>query len=38
MILDHYVFINNEKLKEKNTSIKFSSDFIIGYPGEDERL
>ncbi len=26
-----------EKLKEINSSIKFSSDFIIGYPGEDEK-
>ena len=25
-----------EKLKEKNSSIKFSSDFIIGYPGETD--
>ena len=25
-----------KRLKEKNKSIKFSSDFIIGYPGEDE--
>ncbi len=25
------------KLKEKNSSIKFSSDFIIGYPGETEK-
>ena len=26
-----------QKLKEKNSAIKFSSDFIIGYPGEDDR-
>jgi tRNA-2-methylthio-N6-dimethylallyladenosine synthase len=26
-----------DKLKEINSNIKFSSDFIIGYPGEDER-
>ncbi len=25
-----------EKLRKKNESIKFSSDFIIGYPGENE--
>jgi tRNA-2-methylthio-N6-dimethylallyladenosine synthase len=25
-----------EKLKKINSKIKFSSDFIIGYPGEDE--
>jgi len=25
-----------DKLKEINTAIKFSSDFIIGYPGEDD--
>ncbi len=25
-----------EKLKKKNPFIKFSSDFIVGYPGEDE--
>ena len=26
-----------EKLKKNNTNIKFSSDFIIGYPGETEK-
>ncbi len=26
-----------EKLKKKNPRIKFSSDFIIGYPGEEEK-
>jgi len=26
-----------QKLKEKNPLIKFSSDFIIGYPGESEK-
>jgi tRNA-2-methylthio-N6-dimethylallyladenosine synthase len=26
-----------EKLKEINSKIKFSSDFIIGYPGESEK-
>ncbi len=26
-----------EKLKKNNTKIKFSSDFIIGYPGETEK-
>ena len=26
-----------EQLKEINSNIEFSSDFIIGYPGEDER-
>ena len=26
-----------QKLKKKNTLIKFSSDFIIGYPGENEK-
>ena len=27
----------HKKLKEKNPLIKFSSDFIIGYPGENEK-
>ena len=26
-----------KKLKEINSAVKFSSDFIIGYPGEDEK-
>ena len=26
-----------EKLKKINSSIEFSSDFIVGYPGEDEK-
>ena len=26
-----------KKLKEINPAVKFSSDFIIGYPGEDEK-
>ena len=31
------VYLNTiKKLKDKNPSIKFSSDFIIGYPGETE--
>tara|TARA_Y100001936_G_scaffold213951_1_gene223327 strand:+ start:219 stop:1547 length:1329 start_codon:yes stop_codon:yes gene_type:complete len=32
---DYYQII--EKLKKINPAIKFSSDFIIGYPGEDEK-
>jgi tRNA-2-methylthio-N6-dimethylallyladenosine synthase len=27
-----------DKLKEINPNIEFSSDFIIGYPGEEERF
>ena len=34
-IEDYYKLIN--KLKEVNPKIKFSSDFIIGYPGETEK-
>ncbi len=33
--IDYYLKIFN-KLKNINTSIEFSSDFIIGYPGEEE--
>ena len=33
--VDHYLEIYN-KLKDINSNIEFSSDFIIGYPGEDE--
>ena len=31
-----YYFSVIEKLKSINKDIKFSSDFIIGYPGENE--
>ena len=34
-VSDYYQII--EKLKKINPAIKFSSDFIIGYPGEDEK-
>ena len=34
--IDQYHKIH-DKLKEINSDIKFSSDFIIGYPGEDEQ-
>ena len=33
--VEHYVDIFN-KLKKINTEIEFSSDFIIGYPGEED--
>ena len=33
--IEDYIKVYN-RLKEINSSIKFSSDFIIGYPGEDE--
>ena len=33
--VDHYLKVFN-KLKEINSNIEFSSDFIIGYPGEEE--
>ena len=33
--IEDYIKVYNE-LKEINSSIKFSSDFIIGYPGENE--
>ena len=33
--VDHYLEIFN-KLKDINSNIEFSSDFIIGYPGEDD--
>ena len=33
--IDHYFEIH-EKIIKKNSSVKFSSDFIIGYPGEEE--
>ena len=34
-ITDHYKIY--DKLKEINSNIEFSSDFIIGYPGEEEK-
>ncbi|MBD1141207.1 tRNA (N6-isopentenyl adenosine(37)-C2)-methylthiotransferase MiaB [Pelagibacterales bacterium SAG-MED39] len=34
--IDKYIKIFN-KFKEINSKIEFSSDFIIGYPGEDEK-
>ena len=34
--IDHYLKVYDE-LKKINQSIEFSSDFIIGYPGEDEK-
>ena len=34
-IIEDYIEVYH-KLKEINSSIKFSSDFIIGYPGENE--
>ena len=34
-VIEDYIEVYN-KLKEINPSIKFSSDFIIGYPGENE--
>ena len=33
--IDEYLYIF-EKLKKINSNIEFSSDFIIGYPGEQE--
>ena len=33
-----YYFSVIEKLKSINKDIKFSSDFIIGYPGEEEKI
>ena len=34
-IIDYYKIY--DKLKEINSNIEFSSDFIIGYPGEEEK-
>ena len=34
-LIEHYIKIH-EKLKEINPLIEFSSDFIVGYPGEKE--
>ena len=34
-ISDYYKIY--DKLKEINSNIEFSSDFIIGYPGEEEK-
>ena len=35
--VEEYIELIN-KLKKVNSRIKFSSDFIIGYPGEKEKI